>query len=148
VSGRKTEKIKEKMGKRAMQSLKDATVVLGVLLLLVSVKVAPLDSVGDVIPSAEAAPAQAETDGGTELAGLVGEASDASMEQMGLGAELHDCESSTVEVRALDIGTTGDRIILRIDTRDGQAQVERIDVVGPDTAPSPSNEALEASKIG
>ena len=43
---------------RPMQSLKDATVVLGLLLLLVSVKVTPLESVGDVIPAAEAAPAK------------------------------------------------------------------------------------------
>ena len=131
-----------------MQSLKDATVVLGVLLLLVSVKVAPLDSVGDVIPSAEAASAQRGADGGTELAGFVSGPSDPAIEQLQVDAEVHDCESSVVHVRALEIGTTGDRIILRVDTQDGQAQVERIDVVEPAPVQAPRHAALEACKIG
>jgi len=142
-----------------MQSLKDATVVLGLLLLLVSVKVAPLESVGDVIPAAEAA--SAETGGGTALAGFVSdpsvsvaplgqpdaaEWSNSVIGQIQVDAELHDCESSIIHVRSLELEQTGDRIILRIDTRDGQAHVERLDLVEP--APEPRNAALEARKIG
>ena len=142
-----------------MQSLKDAIVVLGLLLLLVSVKVAPLESVGDVIPAAEAA--SAETDGGTALAGFVSdpsvpvtrlgqpdaaEWSNSVIGQIQVDAEVHDCESSIIHVRSLELEQMGDRIILRIDTRDGQAQVERLDLVEP--APQPRNSTLEACKIG
>lgn len=142
-----------------MQSLKDAIVVLGLLLLLVSVKVAPLESVGDVIPAAEAA--SAETDGGTALAGFVSdpsvpgirlgqpdaaEWSNSVIGQIQVDAELHDCESSIIHVRSLELEQMGDRIILRIDTRDGQAQVEPLDQVEP--AREPRNAALQARKIG
>ena len=142
-----------------MQSLKDAIMVLGLLVLLVSGKVAPLESVGDVIPAAEAA--SAETGGGTALAGFVSdpsvpvtrlgqpdaaEWSNSVIGQIQVDAEVHDCESSIIHVRSLELEQMGDRIILRIDTRDGQAQVERLDLVEP--APQPRNPTLEACKIG
>lgn len=131
-----------------MQSLKDATVVLGVLLLLVSVKVAPLESAGDVIPSAVAASPQ--IDGGTELAGFASDQSVPVSEQIQFEADTHDCESKIVHVRTLEVEGTGDRIILRIDTHEGQAHVERLEIVEPIPAqtPAPRNAALEASKIG
>lgn len=142
-----------------MQSLKDAIVVLGLLLLLVSVKVTPLESMGDVIPAAEAA--SAETDGATALAGFVSdpsvpvippgqpdaaEWSNSVIGQIRVDAELHDCESSIIHVRSPGLEQVGERIILRIDTRDGQAQVERLDRVKP--APQPRNAAIEACKVG
>ena len=48
----------------------------------------------------------------------------------------------------LELEQTGDRIILRIDTRDGQAQIERLDIVEPTPTRSTRDEALEARKIG
>jgi len=144
-----------------MQSLKDAAVVLGLLLLLVSVKVTPVPDLGDVIPSAEAATADA--DGGMELAGFSAdslvpavqherapgvEASNSQMEHVQVEVDTHRCDSSVVHVHTLELGGSGERIILRIDTSDSQAQaqaqVERVDVVEP----APRTAALEACKIG
>lgn len=140
-----------------MQSLKDATVVLGLLLLLVSVKVAPLESAGDVIPAAQAA--SSEADGGTELAGFTGDPSAPAIRfgqppaeqpmkpefrQIRVEADRLDCESSTVHVHTLEFEETGERIILRIDTQEGRAEVERFDAVEP----VPPARTLEACKIG
>jgi hypothetical protein len=144
-----------------MQSLKDAAVVLGLLLLLVSVKVTPMPDVGDVIPSAEAA--SADTGGGLELAGFSSDAlvpavrldqasdveasdTDSNFEMMHVrvDAEAHRCDSSIVHVQTLGLEGSGERIILRIDTSDGQAQVERVETVQP----APRTDHLEACKIG
>ena len=140
-----------------MQSLKDATVVLGLLLLLVSVKVAPLETVGDVIPAVQAA--STEADGGTALAGF---ASDPSVPVIRVGqpradqptktefrptqidADRVDYETSVLHVHTLELEETGERIILRIDTSEGRAEVERLDVVEP----APPAKTLEACKIG
>jgi hypothetical protein len=140
-----------------MQSLKDATVVLGVLLLLVSVKVTPLESVGNVIPSAQAA--TAETDTGTALAGFANDPSEpvirlgqprtdqpahVEFREIQVDADVRDCDSSIVHVHTLELEETGERIILRIDTQAGRAQVEGFDAVEP----APAAKTLEARKIG
>jgi len=140
-----------------MQSLKDATVILGLLLLLVSVKVAPLETVGDVIPSAQAA--AAEEDAGTALAGFTSDlsvpvirieqpgtdqAARSEVRRIQVDSEVHDCESSIVHVHTLEFEGTGERIILRIDTEEGRAEVERLDPIEP-ALPA---KTLEACKIG
>ena len=131
-----------------MQSLKDAAVVLGLLLLIVSVKVAPIDAVGDIIPSAEAASTGSED--GVALAGFSADTvtpaarHEQAPVQLQVEADVHRCDSSIVHVQTVELGGTGDRIILRIDTKDGQAQVERIEAVEP----APRMNTLEACKIG
>ena len=132
-----------------MQNLKDAAVLLVLLLLIVSVKISPIQGVGDVIPSAEAASADSA---GTPLpAARFGQPPSAELSrsemnqvQVQVEAETYRCDSSIVHVKALEFGDTGKRIILRIDTSDGQAQVERVDIVEP----APRTSAIEACKIG
>jgi hypothetical protein len=141
-----------------MQSLKDAAVVLGLLLLVVSVKVAPVEPVSDGTRPAQATPT--ETDGGTALAGFVNDPSvpvirlgkprvdqptKSEIRQIQVDADTFACESSIVHVHTLEFEETGDRIILRIDAQAGRAEVERLDAVEP--APS-ATRTLEACKIG
>jgi hypothetical protein len=153
----KTDRTEEK--ERAMQNLKDAAVLLVLLLLVVSVKVSPIQGVGDVIPSVGAA--STDSAGGIELAGFpagkplpaaqFGPAPSAELPnsemnqvQVQVEAETYRCDSSMVHVQTLEFGDTGKRIILRIDTSDGRAQVERVDTVEP----APRTSVIEACKIG
>jgi hypothetical protein len=142
-----------------VQNLKDAAVVLAFLLLVVSVKVTPLDPAGEMIPSAVASTG---AEGGPALAGLVGgpsapepglqtpaaKAEQAPQRrQILVDTETSGCDASFVHVNTVELGTTGKRIILRIDTHDGQAHIERVESAAP-AEPAPQVEVLEACKIG
>jgi len=139
-----------------VQNLKDAAVVLAFLLLVVSVKVTPLDTTGEMIPSAVAAT------GAENEPALAGIFAGPSAPEEGLGRPAAEgeqlpevrqilvdtgaagCDSSFVHVNTVELGAASERIILRIDTHDGQAHIERLEP----TEPAPRVEVLEACKIG
>jgi hypothetical protein len=138
-----------------MQSLKDAAVVLALLLLLVSVKVAPLEGTVDVIPTVEAA------EKSEEPAGLVhtGLPTDALVPAMRLAPEVevstgeggraqidtsHRCETSVLHVQTVELGEDGESIILRIDTGKATAGTG----CGKKAEPHRPEEELQACKVG